>query len=82
VAVVRGIYEAFGRSGPQIVLVYLHPEVGVRQSGRLPWSGHYEGTRVWGEFLGELTRVIETDVDPDEFVGCTRSKVRQTIVRA
>ena len=77
----RGIYEAFGRSDPQTVLFYLHPEVEVRQSGRLPWSGHYEGTRV-GEFLGELARVIEADVDPDEFVGCTRSKVRQTIMCA
>ncbi len=44
-AVLRGIYEAFGRSDPQTVLFYLHPEVKVRQSGRLPWSGYYEGTR-------------------------------------
>lgn len=32
--------------------------------------------------MGEPTRVIEVDVGSDEFVGCTRSKARQKIVRA
>lgn len=85
-AVVRAIYDAFARG--DFETIFVHPEVELYQSSRLPWGGEYRGHEGFGEFLTKLAGTIESKVeigvllDDEEShivqIGRTRGKVRAT----
>ena len=88
VAVVRSVYEAFGRGDVPAIFGHFHAEAEVYQSSRVPWGGRYAGHEELGVFLTKLTGVIESEVDTGLFIddeeghvvqiGHTRGKVRKT----
>lgn len=88
VAVVRSVYDAFGRGDVPAIFRLFHEDAEVYQSSRLPWGGTYRGHEELGAFLAKLTSAIESEVDTGLFiddeeghvvqVGHTRGKVRET----
>ena len=88
VAVVRSVYDAFGRGDVPAIFGLFHAEAEVYQSSRLPWGGRYRGHEELGAFLTKLTSTIESEVDTGLFiddeeghvvqVGHTRGTVRGT----
>jgi uncharacterized protein len=88
VAVVRSLYEAFGRGDVPAILGLCHQDVEIYQSSRLPWGGEYGGHEGLGAFLTRLTEAIESRVETGRFIddeeghivqiGRTRGKVRAT----
>ena len=68
-AVVRNFFEAFEWGNSQAVVAFLHLEVEVYESERLPGGGRYRWPTVEiVEFLGKLVRTVEVEVHPDEFI--------------
>ncbi|MBB3675080.1 nuclear transport factor 2 family protein [Modestobacter versicolor] len=54
-AVVRGVYEAFGRGDVAAITARFAEDGTVAQSPALPWGGTHHGHAGLGHFLGTLT---------------------------
>ncbi len=68
VAVVRDIYDAFGRGDLPGIFALVHPKATIYQSSRLPWGGRYDGHAGMAEFLGKLTGVVASRVTTERFI--------------
>ena len=88
VAVVRGVYAAFGQGDPAAVLSRFAEDATVVQSGALPWGGTHRGRAGQGRFLAALTGHVESVPESQQLfpdgaghvvqVGRTRGVVRAT----
>jgi ketosteroid isomerase-like protein len=67
-AVVRSVYEAFGRHDVEAVLAAFDDEIEIRQSDALPWGGVYRGKEEALSFFAALTSHIRTQVDIDRLI--------------
>lgn len=68
VALVQGVYDAFGRGDVPAIFGLFHPDAGVYQSSRLPWGGSYRGHEELAVFLTKLTGAIDSRVETGQFL--------------
>ncbi len=64
---VREVYDAFARRDLSAVLARLHPDVEIRQTGLVPWGGHYRGQEGAREFFGRVLGAIDSAVTVERF---------------
>jgi ketosteroid isomerase-like protein len=87
-AVVRAVYEAFGRGDVAAIMALVAPDATVQQSPAVPWGGTYTGHAGLGEFLTALTGHLDSRPETERLfadgdghvvqVGRTRGTVRAT----
>ena len=84
VEVVESIYEAFVGGDVPALLERFDPDIEIRQSAELPWGGTFRGHDGALEFLGALTRHIQTKVDVERMIaaGDTVIEIGRTQGRA
>lgn len=68
VAVVKGIYEAFGRADMHTVFELVHPRCEILAPSRLPWGGQYRGHEGLEDFVGKLAGAVEGKAEIERYI--------------
>jgi uncharacterized protein len=67
-ALVREMYDAFGRRDGAAILARLHDDVEFRQTPLLPWGGEYRGPAGARAFFTRLRESIDSAVTIERFI--------------
>lgn len=68
VAMVKQVYEAFGKRDLLRVLDLLGEEIEIWQSDALPWGGTYRGLEEFRTYATGLTQHVDARVEPERIL--------------
>lgn len=68
VQLIQEIYEGFARRDLAAIFSRFAPEIEIVQSAELPWGGTYRGHDGAREFVGKLTRHINSSVQVERMI--------------